>query len=82
MRKKVDEDLSKRFENTCQFCDEGINKFCLILQKVVYSYESRDVWERFNETSWGIDTPYEHAKKSQEILWNAKSGQILRPVCT
>lgn len=29
--KSFDEDSSKRFENTCQFYDGGVNKFCLIL---------------------------------------------------
>ena len=49
-KKKFDEDLSKRFKSTYQFCDGGINKFCLMLRKDVYPYEYMDDWERFNET--------------------------------
>ena len=33
-----------------EFCDGDINKFCLILRKVVYLYELMIIWERFNET--------------------------------
>ena len=29
------EDLSKRFEKTCSFCDGDFNKFCIELQKGV-----------------------------------------------
>ena len=42
--KEFSEDLAKRFENTYKFCDEGINKFCLVLQKVVYPYQYIDCW--------------------------------------
>ena len=45
--KKFDENLSNRFENTYQFCDKEINKFCLILRKGVYPYEHIDGWGRF-----------------------------------
>ena len=31
--KQLEEDLAKRFENTCGFCDGDINKFCLMLWK-------------------------------------------------
>ena len=31
--KQFEEDLAKRFENTCGFCDGDINKFCLMLWK-------------------------------------------------
>ena len=34
-----------------QFCSGNINKFVLLLRKVVYPYEYMDTWERFNETS-------------------------------
>lgn len=50
--KKIDEDLAKRFQNNCNFCDGDINKFCLMLQKNIYPYEYLDSWQRFNETSF------------------------------
>ena len=49
--KKFEEDISQRFENTYQFGDEDINKFCLILRKGVYPCEDMDGSERFSETS-------------------------------
>ena len=33
-----------------EFCNEGINKFILLLRKGVYPYEYIDIWERFDET--------------------------------
>ena len=33
---EFDEDLAKRFVNTYTFCDDAINKFCLMLRKGVY----------------------------------------------
>ena len=48
--KKFNEALSKRFENTFQFCDADINKFCLMLRKSVYPYEHVNGWKRLNET--------------------------------
>ena len=48
--KKFDEDLSKRFKNTCQFCNGEINKFFLMLQKGVYPNEYMHDCEKFNET--------------------------------
>ena len=42
---------SKKFSSVYQFCDSDLNKFVLLLRKVVYPYEYMDSWERFNETS-------------------------------
>ena len=39
--KKFDENFSKSFENTSQFCGGYSNKFCQILQKGVYPYETQ-----------------------------------------
>ena len=49
--KKFDKGLAKRFQNTCRLSDVDINKFCLILSKVVYPCEYMYSWERFSETS-------------------------------
>ena len=40
-----------KFASTYSFCNKDLNKFILLLRKVVYPYEYMDNWERFNETS-------------------------------
>ena len=37
--------------NTCIFSNHDFNKFLLLLQKVIYSYEYLDDWEKFRESS-------------------------------
>ena len=49
--KQFNKDLFKKFASTYQFCDEDINKFCLMLGKAVYPYEYMHTWERFDKTS-------------------------------
>ena len=44
-------ELSKRFANIYEFCNEDINKFILLLRKSVCPYEYMDSWERFDQTS-------------------------------
>lgn len=52
MQEKIfNENLTKRLENTCRFCDGNINKFSLILWRGVYPYEHTDSWQRFEEAS-------------------------------
>ena len=50
-RKHFNKVLIKKFANTYEFCNEDINKFCLMSRKGVYSYEYMDSWKRFDETS-------------------------------
>ena len=50
-RKKFNKYLIKTFKNTYSFCNNGINKFVLLLRKCVYPYEYVDNWERFSEIS-------------------------------
>ena len=50
-KKKFNKDLIKRFACAYSFCNNGLNKFILLLRKGVYPYEYMDNWERFNETS-------------------------------
>ena len=49
--KDSNKELIKIFENIYEFCNEGINKFILLLRKGVYPYEYMDSWERFDEIS-------------------------------
>ena len=34
-----------------KFCNGDLNKFAMLLRKVVYPYEYMDSWKRFNKTS-------------------------------
>ena len=49
--KDFNKELIKRFANTCNFCNNDLNKFILLLRKGVYPYEYMDNWERFDEIS-------------------------------
>ena len=49
--KDFNRELLKKFANIFEFCNEGINKFVLLLKKGAYHYEYMDSWERFDETS-------------------------------
>ena len=42
--------LIKRFYNTYKLIKNDINKFKLLLRKLLYPYEYMDSWKRFNET--------------------------------
>ena len=44
-------ELIKKFSNTYRFCNNGLNKFALLLRKGVYPYEYIDRGRRFHETS-------------------------------
>ena len=48
---KIAEELKKRFKNTFKFSKNDINKFILLLRKVVYPNEYIDEWEKFNKAS-------------------------------
>ena len=50
-QQKFDEKLKKGFFITYKFSNQDNNKFILLLQKGVYSYEYMDDWEKFNEIS-------------------------------
>ena len=52
-QEKLNEELKKKSEDTFRFFDNDINKFMLLLRKVVYPYDHMNEWERFNE----IDLP-------------------------
>ena len=67
------EDFHKELINRCSstyiFCNEYINKFILLLKKVVYPYEYMDSWERFDETSLpGKEDFYSSLNMDQKII--------------
>ena len=47
--KEFYKELIERFANTYKFCNNDINKFIMLLRKVIYSYEYIDGWDKFNE---------------------------------
>ena len=47
--KSVD-DLIKKFQIAYKFCNGDLNKFLLLLRKVVYPHEYMESWDRFNKT--------------------------------
>ena len=50
-QKDFNKDLINRFANTYEFCNKDINRFILLLRKVIYPYEYIDSWNRFDATS-------------------------------
>ena len=48
---KINEELKKRFKNTCKFSNNDINKFILLLRKGFHTFEYMDDWEKLNETT-------------------------------
>ena len=49
--KDFNKELINRFSITYKVCNGDINRFILLLRKVVYPYEYMDSWERFDEIS-------------------------------
>ena len=47
--KDFNKNLISRFSSAYNFCKGDINKFILLLRKVIYPYEYMDSWERFDE---------------------------------
>ena len=50
-QQEFDEKLKEQFFNTHKFSNHDNNKFILLLQKGVYTYEYMRDWEKCNETS-------------------------------
>ena len=49
--KSVNE-LIEKFPRMYKFCNGDLNKFVMLLRKIVYPYKYMDSWEKFNETSF------------------------------
>ena len=47
--KRFYKELLERFANTCEFCDNDLNKFLIFLRKGVDPYEYMDEWDKFDE---------------------------------
>ena len=87
-KKDLNNELIKRFSNIYLFCNEDINKYMLLLRKVVYPYEPMDSWERFDGTSLPdkeafysslnmediTDVDHRHAKRVFKSLNNKNIG--------
>ena len=67
---KFDEKLKERFYNTYKFSNHSNNKFILLLQNGVYSYEYMDNWEKFNETSL-LEKEYFYSYLNMEDITDA-----------
>ena len=51
LQKRVRQRCSKKLQNTYRFCDKNNNKFCLMLQKVIYPCGKMGGCHKSNETS-------------------------------
>ena len=79
---KLANESTKNFPTLYRFCNGDLNKFFLLLRKVIYPYEQIDSWERFDkkrippkeafssELNLGniTDKDYEHVKKSMASI--------------
>ena len=78
---KFDKKLMELFFNTYKFSNLDNNKFTLLFQKSVYSYQYMDDWEKLNQTSlpekkiYGhinmedlTDANYAHTKEFVKVL--------------
>ena len=65
--KRDSKELIKRFANTYEFCNKGINKCILLLRKGIYPYEYMDNWERFDETSLANKKAFYRSLNIEEI---------------
>ena len=63
--------LFKKFSNSKKFCNNDINKFILLLKKVLILMNS---WERFDETT----IPYKEALYSELNLEGISDGDYIR----
>ena len=47
--KEFNNELIERFANTYKFCDNDLDKFIMLLRKVVDPYEYMNEWNKFNK---------------------------------
>ena len=60
-------ELIEKFSNTCQLCNNNLNKFTLLLRKGVYPYKHMDSWKRFKEESLP-DKEYFYSELNKEHI--------------
>ena len=94
-RKIWHDSLIGKFYNTYQLCNNDLNKFALLLRKVVYPYEYMENWKRFKEESLPNkkyfyselnkehvnDEDYAHAEKVWDIFKIKKLRGIPWLIC-
>ena len=66
---KSKDGLIKKFLHIYKFCNGDLNKFTLLLRKVVYSYEYMDSWEIFDETSLPNEEAFYSELKLEDITY-------------
>ena len=57
----------ERFPSTYQFCNDGNNKFALLLRKGVYTYDYTDDWERFKQTQQPLMKDFHNSLNQEHI---------------
>ena len=65
--KEFNKELLERFSNTYEFCGNDLNKFLILLRKVVYPYEYMDGWKKFNEKALPIKESFYSSLTMEDI---------------
>ena len=64
---KLEKKFIKKFKNTYGFCNKDINKFMLLLRKVIYPYEYMNDWNRFDEEKLPNKSDFYSSLNMEEI---------------
>ena len=65
--KEFNKELLERFSNTYEFCGNDLNKFLILLRKVVYPYEYINGWKKFNEKALPIKESFYSSLTMEDI---------------
>ena len=71
--------LKQRFFNTYRLCNNNIDKFELLLRKVVYPYEYMNSWEKF-ELPVPLDKKHSYSKLNDSNI-SDKDIEDVKNVC-